>query len=181
MSEVFCPKPSPAAYNLCAWGPGKTSNATGYFHGGDDHCVAGRSDVPPIDKPRSRHRRHPVPQLFLRRKNNRRLLTGDNGNPVHHIGLIASLGDKNVSFSGYVAPFSRVDAANVYFHGTSQNQYGMSETVDGTLDRVTGALDATITTSGSKTTFARPVLKCFASRRPVYSKTDANQLRGETK
>ena len=81
------------------------------------------------------------------------VLTGDNGNPVHHIGLVVSLGDKNVSFSGYVAPFSRVDAANVYFHGTSQNQYGMSETVDGTLDRVTGALDATITTSGSKTTF----------------------------
>jgi hypothetical protein len=79
--------------------------------------------------------------------------TGDQGQPVHHIGLVVSLADKNVSFSGYVAPFSRVDAANVYFHGTSQNPYGMQETVDGTVDRVTGALDATIMTSGSKTTF----------------------------
>ena len=81
-------------------------------------------------------------------------LTGDQGQPVHHIGLVVNLAEKSVLFSGYVAPFSRVDAANVYFHGAGKNPYGMSESVDGTLDRVTGALDATIMTSGNgPTTF----------------------------
>ena len=105
------------------------------------------------------------------------VVTGDKGGPVHHIGLVVNLADKNVSFSGYVAPFVRVDAANVYFHGTSQNPYGMSDTVDGTLDRVTGALDATIVTSGSKTTFTSHFEMLCKPTTRLFLKPAANRLR----
>ena len=68
--------------------------------------------------------------------------TGDKGESVN-IGLVVNLVEKTVSFAGYVARFQKVDAANIYFHGESQ-QHGIYETIDGNVDRVTGAANATV-------------------------------------
>jgi hypothetical protein len=80
-------------------------------------------------------------------------LNGEKGDPVQNIGAVVNLADKTVSFAGFTAPFNKVDAANIYFHGTSRNQLGMDETVDGNLDRVTGSVEASVTSTlggGSK-------------------------------
>ena len=71
---------------------------------------------------------------------------GETQEPLHNIGLVVNLADKTVSFAGYVAPFKTVDAANIYFSGSSQSPYGLTATVDGNIDRVTGAVTATIST-----------------------------------
>ena len=75
--------------------------------------------------------------------------------PTHNVGLVVNLVEKTVSFAGYVAPFNKVDAANIYFSGTSADRYGISVTVAGNVDRVTGAVDATIaSTAGSAKTLS---------------------------
>jgi hypothetical protein len=83
------------------------------------------------------------------------LISEEKPEQLHNVGLVVNLAERTVSFGGFVAPFNKVDAANIYFHGESQQQ-GISVTVDGNIDRVTGAVEAsTISTAGSKslTTF----------------------------
>lgn len=75
-------------------------------------------------------------------------ITGEKGEAVNNIGLVVNLAAKTVSFAGFTAPFNTVDAANIYFRGTRRNTFGMDETVDGNLDRVTGAVEASVTHSG---------------------------------
>lgn len=81
-------------------------------------------------------------------------LNGEKGDPVQNVGVVVNLADKTVSFAGFSAPFNRVDSANIYFHGTSRNQHGVDQTVDGNLDRVTGAIEASVTfTSQAKSNY----------------------------
>ena len=67
--------------------------------------------------------------------------------PVQKIRLVVNLVKRTVSFAGLIAPFTKIDATNIHFNGTSTDPYGMALTVDGNVDRVTGALDATAMTT----------------------------------
>jgi len=67
--------------------------------------------------------------------------------PVQKIRLVLNLVKRTVAFAGLVAPLKRIDAASIYFNGTSTDPYGMALTVDGNIDRLTGALDATAMTT----------------------------------
>lgn len=71
-------------------------------------------------------------------------LTGEKDNPIHNLGLVVNLVERTVSFASYVAPFKKVDAANISFYGVNQGDLGLSNTIGGNIDRVTGAIDATI-------------------------------------
>jgi hypothetical protein len=57
--------------------------------------------------------------------------------------------DKTVSFNGYTVPIKQLDPALIYFSnalsGGRKNAYGITDYVDGLLDRVTGALSASVT------------------------------------
>ena len=77
-------------------------------------------------------------------------MTGDKGQPIENLGLVVNLTAKTVSFGGYSAPFNTVDLANIYFTGKNRNTLGMDVTVDGNLDRVTGAVDVTVITTASE-------------------------------
>src|SRR5262245_50949427 len=71
-------------------------------------------------------------------------ISEDKPEALHNVGLVVNLKDRTVSFGGFVAPFNKVDEANIYFNGTNKDQYGISTMVDGSLDRVTGAVNAMI-------------------------------------
>ncbi len=76
--------------------------------------------------------------------------------PVQNIRLVVNIDKRTVAFAGLVAPLKRIDTANIYFSGTSTDPYGMALTVDGNVDRGTGALDATAMTTAvsGKTSYA---------------------------
>ena len=57
--------------------------------------------------------------------------------PVHNIGVVVDAGAKTVSFTGYVARITEVDAAMVSFEG--QDSFSR---VSGSIDRVTGSMTA---------------------------------------
>ena len=67
--------------------------------------------------------------------------------PVHNVGLVVSLTERTASFSGYVTPIRQVDPANIYFEGSRKNMYGMVDHVSGGIDRVTGAMTASTTST----------------------------------
>jgi hypothetical protein len=50
-------------------------------------------------------------------------MTGEKGQPVHNMGFVVNLAERTVSFGGYVAPFKKVDAANIYFNGVNQSGF----------------------------------------------------------
>lgn len=74
---------------------------------------------------------------------------------MNNVGLVVT--DKTVSFNGYIVPIRQIDDAQIYFSdmftGGRKNALGMTNSVDGVLDRVTGAMAATVGSSlGDKAT-----------------------------
>jgi hypothetical protein len=67
--------------------------------------------------------------------------------PVTNLGMIVNFGERTVSFQSYHIPFERADNTMVLFHGTEAMNYAGSKltpvTVDGSVDRVTGAASVT--------------------------------------
>src|SRR3974390_956140 len=59
--------------------------------------------------------------------------------PVHNIGVVGDAGAKTVSFTGYVARITEVDAAMVSFEGQDSSHIS---SVSGSIDRVTGSMTA---------------------------------------
>jgi hypothetical protein len=69
--------------------------------------------------------------------------------PIEKMGIVANLNERTVSFMGFVAPISSVDAAVINFDGETTGQGGQIASVsgftvrtDGRLDRVTGHMVA---------------------------------------
>jgi hypothetical protein len=67
--------------------------------------------------------------------------------PVANVGVIVNFADRSVSFEGYRIPIAQADSTTVLFHGQQVLTYaGMKlkpVTVDGSIDRVTGAASMT--------------------------------------
>jgi hypothetical protein len=67
--------------------------------------------------------------------------------PVTNLGMIVNFGERTVSFESYHIPFERIDNTMVLFHGTQAMSYAGTKlkpvTVDGSVDRVTGAASVT--------------------------------------
>jgi hypothetical protein len=69
---------------------------------------------------------------------------------MQKVGVVVNLDERTVSFLD-VARINDVDAANVDFGSTQTGRYeGFNIGIRGTIDRVTGYMDATATTTGSK-------------------------------
>jgi hypothetical protein len=70
-------------------------------------------------------------------------------NPITNLGMIVNFGERTVSFMSYHIPFESIDNTQVLFHGTQARNYEGSKltpvTVDGSVDRVTGAASVTFT------------------------------------
>jgi hypothetical protein len=73
--------------------------------------------------------------------------------PIEKMGVVANLNERTVSFMGFVAPISNVDAASINFNGEQvgpagkiARDAGNTVRIDGILDRVTGHVVADITT-----------------------------------
>jgi hypothetical protein len=64
---------------------------------------------------------------------------------IQKMGVVVNLDEQTVSFLGYVAPVNNVDAATINFGGRRIGNLSIS--VTGYMDRVTGRMDATVTTS----------------------------------
>jgi hypothetical protein len=67
---------------------------------------------------------------------------------IYNVGLVVNFVEKTVSFAGFVAPFVKVDAANISFNGVnntplSERGPAVSISVYGNIDRITGAVEAT--------------------------------------
>jgi hypothetical protein len=54
-----------------------------------------------------------------------------------------NLDEQTVFFLGYVVPIDEVDEASINFGGMQIVDYGFSVAVRGSIDRVTGRMDAT--------------------------------------
>jgi hypothetical protein len=69
--------------------------------------------------------------------------------PVTNLGMIVNFGERTVSFLSYHIPFERIDNTMVLFRGTQAMSYAGSKlkpvTVDGSVDRVTGAASVEFT------------------------------------
>ena len=74
-----------------------------------------------------------------------------------NVGVVVNFTEHTVSFNGYVIPITGVDAANVSFDGDVKPQYRGTPlgktTVSGSVDRVTGAMTATIMNSVTASTW----------------------------
>src|SRR5438067_11610182 len=71
--------------------------------------------------------------------------------PIAKMGVAANLNERSVSFMGFVAPISSVDAASINFNGEQigpvaqiASNAGYTIRIDGILDRVTGHMGADI-------------------------------------
>ena len=67
--------------------------------------------------------------------------------PITNLGMIVNFSERTVTFSSYHIPFERVDNTMVLFHGDQAQSYAGVKlgrvTVDGSVDRVTGAASVT--------------------------------------
>jgi hypothetical protein len=79
------------------------------------------------------------------------MTAGDDTKPdrVTNLGMIINFGERTVSFLSYQIPFESIENAMVLFHGTQAMSYAGSKlkpvTVDGSVDRVTGAASVEFT------------------------------------
>ncbi len=87
--------------------------------------------------------------------------------PISKLGVVVNLSEKTVSFAGYKARIDNIDAANISFSGERQ-LYGRipiaGVSVAGNLDRVTGAMQATIFSTATTFTWdvlCRPTTRLF--------------------
>jgi hypothetical protein len=77
-------------------------------------------------------------------------ILGDRQQPMEKMGVVVDLDKRTVSFLGYVARITDVDAANIRFGGeqaSDKPKYGYSISTSGSIDRVTGHMDVTTTTA----------------------------------
>jgi hypothetical protein len=92
--------------------------------------------------------------------------------PVEKIGLVVNLGERTVSgFAGIVARIAKVDAAHISFGSTVKrsllsfrSEPAASVTVMGDIDRVTGAVSATIMTTATASSYdliCKPTSRLF--------------------
>jgi hypothetical protein len=67
--------------------------------------------------------------------------------PVTNVGMIVNFSERTVTFESYHIPIERADSVMVLFHGTQAMSYAGTKlkpvTVDGSVDRVTGAASVT--------------------------------------
>jgi hypothetical protein len=71
--------------------------------------------------------------------------------PIEKMGVVVDLNERAVSFNGWVAPISSVDAASINFNGVvAPAAQGYTQRVDGYLDRVTGHMLADTMTYETK-------------------------------
>jgi hypothetical protein len=77
--------------------------------------------------------------------------------PIEKMGVVVNLNERTVSFIGFIAPISTVDAAAINFNGeligpVAQigNKEGYTTRIDGILDRVTGHMAADTMTYTTK-------------------------------
>jgi hypothetical protein len=68
--------------------------------------------------------------------------------PMQKMGVVVNLNERTVSFLGYVARINDVNAANIKFGGPQIGGHheGFDISIMGSVDRVTGHMDATTTT-----------------------------------
>jgi hypothetical protein len=67
--------------------------------------------------------------------------------PVTNLGMIVDFAERTVAFESYKIPIERTDSTMVLFHGIQAMSYAGTKlkpvTVDGSVDRVTGAANVT--------------------------------------
>ena len=63
--------------------------------------------------------------------------------PLQKASVIVNLDEQTVFFFGYVIPIDDVDEASINFGGRQIVDYGFSVAIRGSIDRVTGRMDAT--------------------------------------
>ena len=80
-------------------------------------------------------------------------LPTDEPKPIQKMGVVANLKERTVSFIGFIAPISTVDAAAINFSGEQigpaakiASKNGYTTRIDGILDRVTGHMVAAVWT-----------------------------------
>jgi hypothetical protein len=66
---------------------------------------------------------------------------------LQKVGVVVNLDEQTVFFLGYVVPIDKVDEASINFGARQIVDYGFSVIITGTLDRLTGRMDATTVTS----------------------------------
>jgi hypothetical protein len=90
--------------------------------------------------------------------------------PVTNIGMIVNFSDRTITFDSYRIPFERTDSTIVLFHGDHALSYAGIKlkpvTIDGSVDRVTGAASVTFTHEqvGSNSTWelmCKPATRLF--------------------
>jgi len=90
--------------------------------------------------------------------------------PVNKIGFVVNLADQTVTFSGYIARITDIDAAQISFSGEKKLSNGNIQTgtviVTGHIDRVANVVSATTKTSAAAFTYdllCKPVSSLFGS------------------
>ena len=63
--------------------------------------------------------------------------------PLQKASVIVNLDEQTVFFFGYVITIDDVDEASINFGGRQIVDYGFSVAIRGSIDRVTGRMDAT--------------------------------------
>src|SRR5262245_38076607 len=86
--------------------------------------------------------------------------TGPKKSPLSNVGLVVDLAGSTVSFHGHSAPIAKVNPNEIYFRGKSRSHAGMDEEIAGTLDRVTGAVDASVFVGADLSIHIRFLLVC---------------------
>jgi hypothetical protein len=92
--------------------------------------------------------------------------------PVEKLGLVVNLGERTVSgFAGITARIAKVDAAHISFGSTVKrsllnfrSESAASVTIIGDIDRVTGAVSATIMTTATASSYdliCKPTSRLF--------------------
>lgn len=74
------------------------------------------------------------------------MITNAKPETANNIGVVVDPNNRTVSFNGYTVPIDRVDATTVSFAGDTFSVYrGFKSpmSVSGTIDRITGAMQAT--------------------------------------
>jgi hypothetical protein len=77
------------------------------------------------------------------------MMAGDDTkpDPVTNVGMIVNFSERTVTFDSYRIPIERADSTMVLFHGDQTMSYAGVKlkpvTVDGSVDRVTGAASVT--------------------------------------
>jgi hypothetical protein len=67
--------------------------------------------------------------------------------PLQQTGLVVNLGEQTVFFLGYIVPIEGTGDASIKFGGTQTVDYGFRVAIDGSFDRATGRMYATLVMS----------------------------------